>query len=105
VETARVNRVLDKHIKFASATMIGDAYMEAIKIGRELEIELTALEALEKRVRAMFAFSGWEDGVDDDARESVEQVMRCLDDLEAVRRLFNLKREDAEIAEIPSEKP
>lgn len=49
--------------------------------------ELTLLYLLEEKVRGMFAFTGWEDDVDDDARASVLKVRAVLGDLTAIRRI------------------
>jgi hypothetical protein len=54
------------------------------------EAELFILRHLECRVREMFEFTGWEDDVDNDARDAVLAVQTALRDLESVRRVFGL---------------
>lgn len=51
-------------------------------------LELRLLRVLEKRMRKMFAFTGWEDDVDDEARVTVQKVEQALDDLVAARRIL-----------------
>lgn len=52
-----------------------------------MDLETILLRALEEKVRAMFAFTGWSDDVDHDAVQSIVNVEAVLDDLRDWRLL------------------
>jgi hypothetical protein len=51
------------------------------------QVESALIVELEKKVRAMFEFTGWEDGVDDDARMAVLRVQSLLNDIASIRKI------------------
>lgn len=51
----------------------------------KLKVELVALRQLETAVRRMFTWTGWDEGVDDEARIDVDRVSVRLDEVEKVR--------------------
>lgn len=53
------------------------------------ESEVVLLRMLEKRVREMFAYTGWKDDVDDEVRVTVTRVEDALDNLEAIKRVVS----------------
>jgi hypothetical protein len=53
------------------------------------ESEMVLLRLLERRVREMFAFTGWKDDVDDEAKIAVVRVEDALDNLDAVNRVIS----------------
>ncbi len=53
------------------------------------ESEVVLLRLLEKRVREMFAYTGWKDDVDDEVRVTVTRVEDALDNLEAIKRVVS----------------
>lgn len=53
------------------------------------ESEMVLLRLLERRVREMFAYSGWEENTDDDAKMTVIRVQDALDNLDAVKRVIS----------------
>lgn len=53
------------------------------------ESEMVLLRLLERRVREMFAYSGWKEDVDDDAKVAVIRVEDALDNLDAVKRVIS----------------
>jgi hypothetical protein len=44
---------------------------------------------LEKEVRAMFEWTGWEDGTDDEPRAALLRVRSTLQDIESLRKIMN----------------
>ena len=52
------------------------------------ENELHMLRKLERKVRKMFAFTGWDDDIDGEPAACVHAVEQALDDIESARRLF-----------------
>ncbi len=53
------------------------------------ESEVVLLRLLEKRVREMFAYTGWKDDVDDEVRVVITRVEDALDNLEAIKRVVS----------------
>ncbi len=53
------------------------------------ESEMVLLRLLERRVREMFAYTGWKDDVDDDAKIAMVRVEDALDNLDAVNRVIS----------------
>lgn len=51
------------------------------------QVETALTVELEKKVRAMFEFTGWADGVDDDARMAVLRVQSLLNDISSIRKI------------------
>lgn len=51
-------------------------------------LELNLLRHLERKMRAMFAFTGWDENIDQDAQRAVNAVELALDDLAAARRII-----------------
>jgi len=56
----------------------------------DLELtERTLVFKLEKEVRAMFEWTGWEDNVDDEPRMALLRVRSTLQDIESLRKIMN----------------
>ena len=57
---------------------------------KDLELtERTLVFKLEKEVRAMFEWTGWEDGTDDEPRAALLRVRSTLQDIESLRKIMN----------------
>lgn len=67
------------------------------------ESEIVLFRLLERRVREMFAYTGWKDDIDDDARVAVVRVEDALDNLDAVKRVISGCASVS--AQAPQEKP
>ena len=53
---------------------------------RQQDMEVVMLRLLETKVRRMFSFSGWDDGVDEDAAHAVREAIAVLDWIAESRR-------------------
>lgn len=54
--------------------------------------EIALLKLLEKRVRRMFTWTGWEDNCDAEPAAAVLKVMKTLDDMDAARKIMRAAR-------------
>lgn len=53
------------------------------------ETELHMLRKLERKIRKMFAFTGWADDIDGEPADCVYAVEQALDDIEGARRALH----------------
>lgn len=54
----------------------------------EASVELQVLRKFHETVKAMFLFTGWEKGVDDDAAAAAIKVRRMLEMIDDIDELF-----------------
>lgn len=54
----------------------------------DASVELVVLRKLHEAVKAMFAFSGWEDGVDKDAEAAAIKVRRMVEMIDDIDDLI-----------------
>lgn len=57
--------------------------------------EIALLKLLERRVRRMFTWTGWEDDVDDEPRRAVLKVMETLNQMDDARKVMRAARRKA----------
>lgn len=54
--------------------------------------EIALLRLLEKRVRRMFTWSGWEENCDAEPAVAVQKVMETLNEMDAARHVMRAAR-------------
>jgi len=60
------------------------------------EAELAYLRILERHVRQMFSYTGWDEDCDEDAAFTVRAVEQTLDDWDHAKRLLGAQSESGE---------
>jgi hypothetical protein len=64
---------------------------QLLTMQEKLRAEVQLLRQLESAVRLMFEFTGWEDGVDPEARMAIDRVSLRLNELETTCNALELR--------------